>query len=372
MKIITVLGTRPEFIRLSLIIRKLDAYFGKDHILVDTGQNFEYKLNAVFQEELEIRKPNYSLNVKADDKFERIGLMLKKLGEVFEKENPDYLVVLGDTYTSFSSCFVARHCRKNNPEGVKVFHLEAGNRSFDKRVPEETNRVIIDNISTYNLCYTERSKENLFKEGITNNVFVIGNPINEVMNFFADKIAKSDILNQLNLKSKEYILVTFHREENVNNQNSLNQAISALNQISLKYNKKVIFSTHPKTKDMLKNFSVSASENIIFSEPFGFLNFHKLMDNAFLVMSDSGTVPEECCIKRIPNLILRKATERVEILEHAGSILVGTDNEEVIIKGAELMINSKLQWQIPNEYLVEDCADRVLSILLSITRKLNK
>lgn len=365
MKIITVLGTRPEFIRLSLIIRKLDAYFGKDHILVDTGQNFEYKLNAVFQEELEIRKPDYSLVVKSDDKFDRIGLMLKKLGEVFEKETPDYLVVLGDTYTSFAATFVARHFRKNNPEGVKVFHLEAGNRSFDKRVPEETNRVIIDNISNYNLCYTERSKENLFKEGIKNDVFVIGNPINEVMNFFKDKIENSTILDQLQIKPKEYILVTLHREENVTDKNSLQEVIQSLNLLSAKYKKKVMFSTHPKARDMLSKFNISASSEIIFSEPFGFLDFHKLMDNAFLVMSDSGTVPEECCIKRIPNLILRKATERVEILEHAGSILVGANNQDSILKGAELMINSKPQWQIPNEYLVEDCSDRIVNILTS-------
>ncbi len=365
MKIITVLGTRPEFIRFSLIIRKLDAYFGENHILVDTGQNFEYKLNAVFQEELEIRKPNYSLQVKADDKFERIGLMLKKLGEVFEKENPDYLVVLGDTYTSFASCFIARQFRKKYQEGVKVFHLEAGNRSFDKRVPEETNRVIIDHISNYNLCYTERSKENLFKEGIKNDVFVIGNPINEVMNFFKDKIENSTVLEQLQIKPKEYILVTLHREENVTDKNSLQEIIQSLNSLSTKYNKKVIFSTHPKARDMLSKFNISASSDIIFSEPFGFLDFHQLMDNAFLVMSDSGTIPEECCIKRIPNLILRKATERVEILECACSILVGTSNQNSILKGAELMINSKLQWQIPDEYLVGDCSDRVLSVLLN-------
>lgn len=365
MKIITVLGTRPEFIRLSLIIRKLDAFFGKDHILVDTGQNFEYKLNAIFQEELEIRKPDYSLGVKADDKFDRIGQMLKKLGEVFDKENPDFLVVLGDTYTSFSSCFVARHFRKNNPEGVRVFHLEAGNRSFDKRVPEETNRIIIDNISNYNLCYTERSKENLFKEGIKKDIFIIGNPINEVMNFFKNKIEHSAILENLKIQPKDYILVTLHREENVTDQNSLQEVIKSLNLLSIKYNKKVIFSTHPKARDMLNKFSVIANNNIIFSEPFGFLDFHKLMDNAFLVMSDSGTVPEECCIKRIPNLILRKATERIEILEHAGSVLVGASNQDSILKGAELMINSKLQWQIPNEYLVEDCSDRVLSVLIS-------
>lgn len=364
MKIITVLGTRPEFIRLSIIIRKLDSYFGSDHILVDTGQNFEYKLNAIFQEELEIRKPDYSLNVKSDEKFDRIGQMLKKLGEVFAKENPDYLVVLGDTYTSFASTFVARHSRTNNSEGVKVFHLEAGNRSYDKRVPEETNRVIIDNISNYNLCYTERSKENLFKEGVKDNVFVIGNPINEVMNFFQGKIQNSKILDQIQIKKNDYILVTLHREENVSDKKSLVEIVESLNILSSKYNKKVIFSTHPKTKDMIIKHSISASSDIIFSEPFGFLDFHKLMDNAFLVMSDSGTVPEECCIKRIPNIILRKATERVEILEHAASVLSGVSDRNSIVKSAELMIKSKLNWQIPNEYLVDDCSDRILSILL--------
>jgi UDP-N-acetylglucosamine 2-epimerase (non-hydrolysing) len=366
MKIITVLGTRPEFIRLSLIIRKLDCYFGKDHILVDTGQNFDYKLNGIFQEELEIRKPDYSLGVKADDKFDRIGQMLKKLGEVFDKENPDYLLVLGDTYTSFSSTFVARHFRKKNQEGVKVFHLEAGNRSFDKRVPEETNRIIIDNISNYNLCYTERSKENLYKEGIKNDVFVMGNPINEVMNFFKNKIDNSAILDKINVKKKDYILVTLHREENVTDQNSLHEVFKSLNLLSEKYGKKVIFSTHPKARDMLNKFNILANDNVIFSEPFVFLDFHKLMDNAFLVMSDSGTVPEECCIKRIPNLILRKSTERVEIIEHAGSILVGASNQDSILKGADLMINSTLQWKVPSEYLVEDCSDRVLSLALSL------
>jgi len=365
MKIMTVLGTRPEFIRLSIIIKKLDAYFGKDHIIVDTGQNFEYKLNAVFQEELGIRKPDYSLNVKSDYKFERIGLMLKKLGEVFEKENPDSLVILGDTYTSFAACFTARQFRKNIPEGIKVFHLEAGNRSFDKRVPEETNRVIIDHISNYNLCYTERSKENLAKEGKNNDVFVIGNPMKEVMNAFKDKIDNSSVLDQLKIKPKDYILVTLHREENVTNATSLKEVIQSLDLLSKKYDKKIIFSTHPKARDMLKKFNIASSDDIVFSEPFGFLDFHKLMDNAFLVMSDSGTVPEECCIKQIPNLILRDATERIEILEHAGSILVGTKNQETILKGADLMINSKLNWQIPNEYLVEDCGNRVLSTLLS-------
>lgn len=365
MKIITVLGTRPEFIRLSIIVKKLDVYFGKDHLLVDTGQNFEYKLNGVFQEELGIRKPDYSLNVKADDKFKRIGLMLKNLGEVFEKENPDCLVILGDTYTSFAACFVAKQFRKKYQEGVKVFHLEAGNRSFDKRVPEETNRVIIDHISNHNLCYTERSKENLFKEGIKNNVFVIGNPMNEVMNFYKGQIDNSAILSHLQIKSKEYILVTLHREENVTNKNSLQEVIQSLNLLGKKYDKKIIFSTHPKARDMLNKFNITSSTNVIFSEPFGFFDFHQLMNNAFLVMSDSGTVPEECCIKRIPNLILRKATERIEILEHAGSILVGTTNKDVILKGADLMINSKLSWQIPSEYLIEDCGDRVLSVLLS-------
>lgn len=365
MKIITVLGTRPEFIRLSVIIKKLDSFFGDDHILVDTGQNFEHKLNGIFQEELKIRKPNYSLSVRANDKFERISQMLQKLGYVFEQENPDYLVVLGDTYTSFTSCFVARHFRNKNPEGVKVFHLEAGNRSFDKRVPEETNRVIIDHISTYNLCYTERSKENLVKEGLLRDVYVIGNPILEVINTYKDEIEKSNIIQKLNLKLKEYILVTFHREENVSNKDAIENTIVALNEISKKYNKKVIFSTHPKTKDMIAKFKIQFSEDIFFCEPFGFLDFHKLMDNAFLVMSDSGTVPEECCIKKIPNLILRRATERVEILEHAGSILCGSEDSKMIVKCVDVALHYKQNWQVPIEYLAKDVAHRVISIILS-------
>ncbi|MFC1659423.1 non-hydrolyzing UDP-N-acetylglucosamine 2-epimerase [Pseudomonadota bacterium] len=369
MKIITVLGTRPEFIRLSLIIKKMDDYFGKDHISVDTGQNFTYELNAIFQKELGVRKPNYSLGVRSYDVFDRIGQMLKGLGKVFDKEEPDFLLVLGDTYTSFSAAFVARHFRKKNMKGIKVFHLEAGNRSFDKRVPEETNRTIIDNISNYNLAYTERSKENLIKNGITRNVFVMGNPIKEVMEFFAPQIEKSKILKTLKLKKKDYILVTLHREENVTQENSLKNVISALNELNIKYKKKIIFSTHPKTKDMLKKFKVKANKDIIFSEPFGFLDFHKLMDNAFLVMSDSGTVPEECCIKRVPNLTLRKATERIEILEHAGSILVGSSDKESIVKGADLMLKSKLDWQIPSDYLVSDSSHRVMSLILS---KINK
>jgi UDP-N-acetylglucosamine 2-epimerase (non-hydrolysing) len=340
MKIITVLGTRPEFIRLSLIIRKLDCYFGKDHILVDTGQNFDYKLNGRFQEELEIRKPDYSLGVKADDKFDRIGQMLKKLGEVFDKENPDYLLVLGDTYTSFSSTFVARHFRKKNPEGMKVFHLEAGNRSFDKRVPEETNRIIIDNISNYNLCYTERSKENLYKEGIKNDVFVMGNPINEVMNFFKNKIDNSAILDKINVKKKDYILVTLHREENVTDQNSLHEVFKSLNLLSEKYGKKVIFSTHPKARDMLNKFNILANDNVIFSEPFGFLDYVKLQCEAICTLSDSGTITEEASILNFPALNLREVHERPEGFEEGAVMMVGHSFDR-IIQGLNILNSQK-------------------------------
>lgn len=365
MKIITVLGTRPEFIKLSLILKKFDATFGKNHIVVNTGQNFEYNLSGKFIEDLNIRNPDYNLGVKSADTFERIGLIIKGLGEVFAKENPDYLFVLGDTYSAFAAVVVAKHFREKHEKGVSVFHMEAGNRSFDKRVPEETNRIIIDNISDYNLCHSEKYKTYLNQEAVLKNVFVVGNPVFEVMNFFADKIQKSAILQTLKLNPKDYILATIHRNENVVTEKSLKNIISGLDSIAHKYNKIVIVSAHPKTKDKLKEFAIKASERIHFEEPLGFLDFQKLMENAFLVISDSGTVPEECCAKRIPNLILRKATERIEVLEHAGSILVGTEASGIEM-GADVMLSSKLDWQIPPELQIKDVSNRVLSLVLMV------
>ncbi len=367
MKLITILGVRPDIIRLNIIIKKLDQLFLKDHVLVNTGQNFDPKLNDIFIQELGVRKPDYHLGVRASNQFEQIGKMMVGLYEVFEKENPDYVLILGDTNTDVAAAITARHFRKNNQNGVSVFHMEAGNRSFDARVPEETNRKIVDHISTVNMAYTHRSKEHLYNEGLRN-AFVVGNPMKEVIAYHQDKIEGRNILDSLKIKKNQYVLVTLHRSENVDDVHSLKAVIAALEEISIQYKMPIIFSTHPRAKDKIATYNIKIQNklaDIRFVEPFGFLDFIKLEKNAKVVASDSGTVPEECAILGVPNLILRETTERTELLDHGCSILVGASNKGRILKGFEIAFHKSPNWSIPEEYQIKDVSDRVISIILS-------
>lgn len=353
MKILTVAGTRPELIRLSVLIKKLDDVV--DHIFIYTNQNYDYNLSGKFFDELSIRKPNYYFT---NDGFS-IGIFLSKallrFEEVLLKEKPDKVLVLGDTNSGLLAIIAEKY-------NIPVYHMEAGNRSFDDRLPEETNRKIIDNVSKYNLPYTENSKQNLLNEGFHKNfVFKTGNPIYEVLQHYSDNISNSKILNRLALKEKEFILVTAHRAENVGNYESLFNIVTALNTISKQF--KVIFSVHPRTKDKLNKYGFILLDNVVMCEPFGFFDFVRLETSAKIVISDSGTCQEECCIFNVPSITIRESTERQETIECGSNILVGTNTEQIVNVFNTIKDRTCL-WEPPEDYMKTNVSDTVINILI--------
>lgn len=351
MKILTLVGTRPELIRLCIIIEKLDRLV--EHVFVYTNQNYDPNLSTIFFGDLHIRKPDYYFELEASSVDVFLSKAFAEFSLVLDKERPDKILVLGDTNSGLVSMLAAKR-------GIPVYHMEAGNRCFDERVPEETNRRIIDSFSKYNLPYTENSKQNLLNEGYQKNyVFKTGNPIFEVLNRFRQEISESNVLDRLGLSNKGFVLVTAHRAENVDNRGSLGQIIQALNYIADKY--KVVFSVHPRTRDKLSDFDIS--KKIILSEPFDFFDFVKLEKEAVIVISDSGTVQEECCLFGVPSITIRRSTERQETIECGSNILTGTDF--IVVKAAfEYILLNKSFWQPPKDYLIENVSDTVLNILL--------
>lgn len=360
MKVMTVLGTRPEIIRLSLVIKALDAYC--DHVLVHTGQNFEERLNRIFFKDLGVREPDHYLGVRAASFAEQIGHILIETEKVILAEKPDRILILGDTNSGLAS-LVARRM------GLPVFHLEAGNRCYDDRVPEEVNRRVIDHSSTVLLPYTHRSKENLLAEGIPGkDIHVIGNPIYEVMRHYDAKIGASTILTTLGLAPQGYFLVTAHRAENVDEKDRLAALLTALDQVSATYGKPVICSLHPRTKDKIEKFGLSVNgDRVRLLEPFGFFDFIALETQAACVITDSGTVQEECCILKVPNLTIRDVTERPETLDCGSNILTGVDPEK-ILKAVEIVLDESRTWEPPAEYLAENVAARVAKLVLGYYR----
>lgn len=361
MKILTVLGTRPEIIRLSLIIKKLDDLC--DHVLVHTGQNFDRNLSDLFFEELNVRKPNYYLDVKGETSGDQIAQIIQRCETVFEKEKPDRILILGDTNSALSSITAKRM-------GVPVYHMEAGNRCFEDGMPEEINRKIIDSCSEVLLPYTHRSKENLFREGYASNrVYVTGNPILEVINHYARDIKKSKILETHNLSSKKYFLATIHRAGNVDVENRFYQILESLNTAANDHDMPIIVSTHPRMREKLKSSKkVVLDEKVKFVEPFGFFDFIKLEQEAFCVLSDSGTVQEECAIFGVPNVTLRDVTERPETIDCGSNILSGAKKEDVM-RAIKVVTTLKPTWTAPTEYLNENVSDTVCRILFSIKNK---
>lgn len=356
MKVMTVLGTRPEIIRLSLIIKKLDRCC--DHILVHTGQNFEDSLNAIFFTDLKVREPDYYLGVRGDSFAEQLGKIIIEIEKVILKEKPDRILVLGDTNSGLVSIVAKRM-------GIPVFHMEAGNRCFDDRVPEEVNRRIIDHSSTVLLPYTHRSKENLLNEGIRREaIYVIGNPIYEVIEHHAKDIENSQILHKLNARPQQYFLVTMHRAENVDHEDRLKNLLISLDEINKKYTLPIICSLHPRTKSKMQQFGLKVSnENIHLLEPFGFFDFVSLERNALCVITDSGTVQEECCIFKVPNITIRDVTERPETLE-SGSNMLTSVSPDLILKSLEVVLNEKCEWEPPAEYLAKNVSSKVVKIIL--------
>lgn len=360
MKILTILGTRPEIIRLCKIIPKIDNL--AEQIIVHTGQNYDFNLNEVFFNQLGLRKPDFFLN--ATGTFaEQIGTIITKLEKIIKDEKPDKFLVLGDTNSSLGAIVAKRLA-------VPVYHIEAGNRCYDDRVPEEVNRRIIDHSSDVLMPYTERSRKNLLREGIEGRkIYVTGNPIYEVIESYKEQINNNKILNELSLKEKKYFLVTMHREENVDNEQRLKSIVKGLELIQSEYKIPVIISTHPRTKKRLSEFNLSIeNRNLKFMEPFGFFEFLKLELNAYCVLSDSGTVQEECCIYKIPNVTLRDVTERPETVECGSNILSGADSGQ-IVTSVKTVLASKPGWVPPSEYMVQNVSDTVIKILMGYLYK---
>ena len=360
MKVMTVLGTRPEIIRLSLIIKKLDRY--SDHILVHTGQNFEKSLNTIFFTDLKLREPDYHLGVRSGSFAEQIGKIIIEIEKVILKEQPERVLILGDTNSGLTSIVAKRI-------GIPVFHMEAGNRCFDDRVPEEINRRIIDHSSTVLFPYTNRSKENLLNEGIKREtIHVIGNPIYEVIKHYSKEIENSQILDKLNIQPQQYFLVTTHRAENVDNEDRLKNLLLGLDKINKEYTLPVVCSLHPRTKSKISQFGLKTSnKNVHFLEPFGFFDFVSLEKQALCVITDSGTVQEECCIFKVPNITIRDVTERPETLESGSNMLTGI-SPDLVSSSLKIVLNEKCEWEPPAEYLAKNVSSKAVKIILGYLR----
>jgi UDP-N-acetylglucosamine 2-epimerase (non-hydrolysing) len=356
MKIMTIFGTRPEIIRLSQVMALLDKHC--DHITVHTGQNYHESLSDIFIRDLGVRTPNVHLGVRSSTFAEQIGQILTRIDNVISEHRPDKILILGDTNSALSAIIAARR-------GIPVFHMEAGNRCYDDRVPEEVNRRIIDHSSAVLMPYTNRSKENLVDEGIERErIFVTGNPIKQVLDKFAEKIDQSEILDRLGVKPGEYFLGTIHRAENVDLSDRLTHIFGGLAAVAEHFQLRFLISVHPRTAEKLIQHGIQASEDSIkLLEPLGFFDFVKLEKNARAVLTDSGTVQEECCIFGVPNVTVRDVTERPETMEAGSNIISGADTAS-IIRCVELAATETARWIPPAEYLAENVAETVAKIVL--------
>jgi UDP-N-acetylglucosamine 2-epimerase (non-hydrolysing) len=359
MKIMTIFGTRPEIIRLSLVMRVLDQH--SEQITVHTGQNFQESLSDIFIKDLEVRTPDEHFGIKSKSFAEQLGQILTKTDEVLQKHKPDRVLILGDTNSALSAIIAARR-------GIPIFHMEAGNRCYDDRVPEEVNRRIIDHSSACLLPYTERSKDNLVREGIERErIFVTGNPIKEVLDTFAGRIDASEALQKYDVKPFEYFLVTIHRAENVDLEERLVKIFRGFEKVVEKFDKKMLISVHPRTAERLAEFSLEPeTDKIKLLPPLGFFDFVKLEKNALAVLTDSGTVQEECAIFGVPNITVRDVTERPETIECGSNIISGGETES-ILRATELAISQPANWTAPKDYLAENVAQTVSKIVLGHT-----
>ena len=356
MKVMTILGTRPEIIRLSGIIPLLDRH--AEHVLVHTGQNYDDRLSRIFFEDLGVREPDVRMGVRADSFSGQIGQILERSEALLLEHRPDRLLILGDTNSGISA-IVARRL------GIPVFHMEAGNRCFDDRVPEEVNRRVIDHSSSVLMPYTNRSRENLLREGIrADRIFVTGNPIKEVIDRYKDKIAASHALSETGVEEGKYFLATMHRAENVDVEMRLRGLIEGLGRLHGRYGFPVICSLHPRTRARVKKYLVEAgSTELRFMEPLRFFDFIRLEQSAFCLLTDSGTVQEEACLFGVPNVTIRDVTERPETVECGSNVLTGTD-PGTIERMVDLATSLRGKWQPPPEYLSANVADTVCRILL--------
>jgi UDP-N-acetylglucosamine 2-epimerase len=365
LKVVTIIGTRPEIIRLSRVMALLDE--SVNHVIVHTGQNYDYELNEIFFNDLELRHPDYFLSVDTSSVGTVLGETLIKTEKVLKKEKPDAVLILGDTNSSIA-CIIAKRLK------IPIFHMEAGNRCFDLNVPEEINRRIVDHVADFNLVYTENARRHLLSEGLPHRkIYLTGSPMFEVINYYKDGIDNSKILQTLSLKKRDYFLVSVHREENVDNSKNLTKILDFLNKLSARFNKRIIVSTHPRTKKRLESIAANELSNLIeFHKPFGFFDYVHLEVNACCTISDSGTISEESAILNFPAVTIREATERPEALD-AGTIILTGLNSSVLLDAIELTIKEfekRISKKIPEEYEINNTSWRVVKLIMG-TAKLN-
>lgn len=351
----TILGTRPEIIRLSVIIKLLDEY--TEHILVHTGQNYDPRLSELFFQELQVRRPDFFLDVDSSSFGVQVGQIVSRIEPIFLEHRPDRVLILGDTNSGLTA-IVARRL------GIPVYHMEAGNRCHDFRVPEESNRRIIDHVSSILMPYTNRSRENLLREGINaESIYVTGNPMYEVIQHFSDRIAASNALSEFEVEEKNFFLVTAHRAENVDVEHRLRKLIETLVALKEIYGFSVLCSLHPRTRAKMREFAINLDRpGLRFVEPLGFFDFVRLEQSAFCVLSDSGTVQEETCILGVPSVTIRDVTERPETIECGSSVLSGCE-VQTILKAVEIVTGERRSWQPPSEYLMPRVSNTVLRIV---------
>jgi UDP-N-acetylglucosamine 2-epimerase len=366
LKLMTIIGTRPEIIRLSATIKACDKYF--DHILVHTGQNYDYTLNQIFFKDLGLRQPDHYLDSAGDNLGETMGNIIAKSYEVLQKEMPDALLILGDTNSALSA-IPAKRLK------IPIFHMEAGNRCFDQNVPEEINRKIVDHISDINLPYTEHSRRYLLSEGFRKeHIFVTGSPMQEVLQKHMDRIDASDVLHRLGLEAGKYILVSAHREENIDHEENFMSLMTAINKIAERYQMPVIYSTHPRSKKFIEKRNFTFHPLVKSLQPFGFLDYNKLQQNAFCVLSDSGTLSEESAILGFPGILIRTSTERPEVLDK-GTVIIGGITEGEIEQAIDLAIVMKENNEsvvLAPDYVDANVSVKVIKIIQSYTKIVNK
>jgi UDP-N-acetylglucosamine 2-epimerase (non-hydrolysing) len=369
LKVMTVVGTRPEIIRLSRVMAALDNSDAIEHVLVHTGQNYDYELNQIFFDDLGIRKPDFFLNAAGATAIETVGQILIKIDPLLASEQPDAFLVLGDT----NSCLCAIPAKKRQ---IPIFHMEAGNRCFDQRVPEETNRKIVDHVSDINLTYSSIAREYLLSEGLpADRIIKTGSPMYEVLHHYLPEIEKSDILNELNLVENKYFVVSAHREENISSEKNFKGLMDSLNLIAEKYTYPIIVSTHPRTRKMIDAKQYAMRPEIQFLKPMGFIDYNALQVNSFAVLSDSGTISEESSTLNFPALNIREAHERPEAMEEASVMMVGLNPERIMQgldqlrsqkRGSERSLRSVYDYSMPN------VSEKMVRIILSYTDYINR
>jgi len=366
LKVMTIFGTRPEIIRLSRIFAKLDQYV--NHIMVHTGQSYDYEMDKIFFENLKIRKPDYFLEVKSETLAGQIAKIIEKSEEVLRKEMPDAVLILGDTNSSLAA-IVAKRMK------IPIFHMEAGNRCFDENVPEEINRRIIDHISNINLPYSENARLYLIQEGIyPGTIYVTGSPMAEIWEFYKKDIEQSQILKELNLEKNKYFLASIHREENVESKKLLTKLIDALNAVAETYQMPIIMSTHPRTRARLEEYRLKAHELINFHKPLGYFDYNNLQLNAFCVLSDSGTIQEESSIMGFPAIQIRESSERPEAFDEGVLILSGMD-KDIILQAIDIttkQVAASEKFNVPKNYQDTNVSSKVLRLIVGLAKIVKK